>query len=275
MSKRKIIKIDEEKCDGCGLCIPDCPEGALKIIDGKARLVSDLFCDGLGACIGSCPRGAIAVEEREAVEYNERQVMANIAKQGRNVIKAHLKHLKDHNQHRYLQQALDFLRENKIEVPLEEQSECGCPSANPVDFRNKAAAETDLDANIPSQLRQWPVQLRLISPAASYYQGADVLLVADCVAYALGDFHLRYLKGKSVAIACPKLDADKDVYLEKIKSWFEDAKINTLTVIIMQVPCCKGLLGLAEEALKRSKRKVPLKVIVVGLEGDILKEEWL
>jgi hypothetical protein len=128
---------------------------------------------------------------------------------------------------------------------------------------------------VKSQLRQWPIQMHLIMPTAPYYQGADVLLVADCVAYALGSFHTDYLKGKSIAIACPKLDDGQDVYVEKIKSWFEDAKINTLTVLIMQVPCCGGLLNLAQRALEESKRKVPLKYIVVSLQGEILQEEWV
>jgi hypothetical protein len=127
---------------------------------------------------------------------------------------------------------------------------------------------------IQSQLRQWPIQLHLISPTASYYQGADVLLTADCVGYALGGFHPEFLKGKSLAIACPKLDEGQDIYQEKIKSWIDDAKINTLTVLLMQVPCCMGLLNLAQQAAMVAKRKVPIKSVVVGIQGEILKEEW-
>jgi hypothetical protein len=127
---------------------------------------------------------------------------------------------------------------------------------------------------IQSQLRQWPIQLHLISPTASYYQGADVLLTADCVSYALGGFHPEFLKGKSLAIACPKLDEGQDIYQEKIKSWIDDAKINTLTVLLMQVPCCMGLLNLAQQAAMVAKRKVPIKSVVVGIQGEILKEEW-
>ena len=151
----------------------------------------------------------------------------------------------------------------------------GCPGSRMFDFRAKETQEETQTAEIKSQLRQWPIQLHLISPQAPYYQGADVLLVADCVAYALGSFHTDYLKGKSIAIACPKLDEGQDTYVEKIKSWLEDAKINTLTVLIMQVPCCMGLLNLAEQAAQASERKVPIKSVVVSLQGEILSENWV
>ena len=151
----------------------------------------------------------------------------------------------------------------------------GCPGSRMVDFRKQEAAEEAPTAKVASQLRQWPIQLHLISPAAPYYKGADVLLTADCVAFALGGFHNDYLKGKSLAIACPKLDEGQEVYVEKIRSWFEDAKINTLTVLIMQVPCCMGLVNLARQALEDSKRKVPLKSVVVSLQGEVLSEEWI
>ncbi len=151
----------------------------------------------------------------------------------------------------------------------------GCPSSRTFDFREKATQEEVPTAKVQSQLRQWPIQLHLVAPTAPYYQGADVLLTADCVAYALGNYHTDYLKGKSLAIACPKLDEGQDVYVEKIKSWFDDAKINTLTVLIMQVPCCMGLVQLAKQALENSKRKVPLKAVVVGLKGEILSEDWV
>lgn len=151
----------------------------------------------------------------------------------------------------------------------------GCPGSKMFDFSNKDDGKNESSGvKVKSQLKQWPIQLHLVSPTAPYYEKKDVLLVADCVAYALGNFHADYLKGKSIAIACPKLDEGQDIYLEKIKSWFEDAKINTLTVLIMQVPCCMGLLSLAKKALEQSKRKVPLKSIVVGLQGEILSEEW-
>ncbi len=152
----------------------------------------------------------------------------------------------------------------------------GCPGSQMFDFSRKESAGSDETVGkIASELRQWPIQLHLISPTAPYYQGADVLLTADCVGYALGDFQRDYLAGKSLAIACPKLDTGQEVYLEKIRAWFEEAEINTLTVLIMQVPCCMGLLQLAQQALAASKRKVPVRYVVVGVQGDVLREEWV
>lgn len=152
----------------------------------------------------------------------------------------------------------------------------GCPGSRMMSFESNDAKDSDqVVGKIQSQLRQWPIQMHLISPTAPYYQNADVLLTADCVAYALGDFHREYLKDKSIAIACPKLDAGQEVYLEKIKAWIDDAKINTLTILIMQVPCCMGLLNLAQQAAQTAERKIPLKFVIVGVKGDILQEEWV
>ena len=149
-----------------------------------------------------------------------------------------------------------------------------CPGSQMKDFRKVDENDDSPAAKIQSQLRQWPIQMHLISPTAPYFENADVLLVADCVAYAIGGFHQDYLKGKSIAIACPKLDAEQQAYGEKIKSWLEDAKINTLSVLIMQVPCCMGLLSLAQQAVQESSRKVPIKSIIVSIGGEILSEEW-
>ncbi|HAJ57099.1 MAG TPA: 4Fe-4S ferredoxin [Candidatus Omnitrophica bacterium] len=284
--KRNVIEIDEAKCNGCGACIPNCPEGAIQIVDGKARLISDLLCDGLGACLGHCPQGVITIIEREAEPYNESKVMDNMVKQGANVVKAHLEHLRDHGQVKYLSEAISYLDEKDIENPMKAGHKgassahaghhAGCPGAKMFDFRPASDSVEEKPAHkASSQLRQWPVQMHLISPTAPYFQGADVVLAADCVAYAVGSFHDDYLKGKALAIACPKLDQEQGEYVEKIRSWFEDANINTLTVLIMQVPCCSGLLALAQEALSTSKRKVPIKAVVVGLQGEILKEEWV
>ena len=151
----------------------------------------------------------------------------------------------------------------------------GCPGSRMMDFSSREEAKDATTTQVKSQLRQWPIQLHLISPTAPYYQNADVLLTADCVAYALGNYHTDYLKGKSLAIACPKLDEGQQIYVEKIRSWFEDAKINTLTVLIMQVPCCKGIVSLAQQALAASKRKVPVKEIVVSLQGEVLSDQWV
>jgi NAD-dependent dihydropyrimidine dehydrogenase PreA subunit len=279
--KRNIITIDQNKCTGCGMCIPNCPEGAIQIIDKKARLVSDLMCDGLGACLGHCPEGAISVIEREAEPYNERKVMANIVTQGANTIAAHLKHLKDHGQIDYYNQALDYLKANRIDPPAEKEKPMhaehfsGCPGSKTMAFNREESAAETLSGKRPSQLTHWPVQMHLISPQAPHYQGSDVLLAADCVAYSLGDFHKDYLKGKTLAIACPKLDEGQDVYEEKLRMLIDDAKINTMTVMIMQVPCCKGLLHLARQAVSKASRKIPVKSIVVGLQGEILSEEWV
>ena len=152
----------------------------------------------------------------------------------------------------------------------------GCPGSQMLDFKDKDRKDTEEpEGKIQSQLRQWPIQMHLISPTAPYYQGADVLLTADCVAYALGDFHRDYLTDKSIAVACPKLDTDQEIYLEKIKAWFDDAQINTLTVLIMQVPCCEGLLNLAQQAAQAANRKVPIKYVVVGIRGEILQQDWI
>lgn len=149
----------------------------------------------------------------------------------------------------------------------------GCPGSRMMAFEKSDAPEAAA-GKVPSQLRQWPIQLHLVSPQAPYFQGADVVLAADCVPFAMGDFHNTYLKGKALAIACPKLDGDQEVYVEKLRALYEDAKINSLTVTIMQVPCCRGLLGTAMQALKASSRKVPVKAVIVSLQGEVLQEDW-
>jgi ferredoxin len=276
MAKRKIIKIDEEKCTGCGECIPACPEGALQIIDGKARLISDLFCDGLGACIGHCPYGAITIGEREAEKYDERKVMENIVKQGENVIKAHLEHLRNHGQMKYLKEALDFLKEKGIEIEFPIHSG-GCPGSQIMDFaqKEKQVETAQEQGEIPSHLTHWPIQLHLIMPLAPYFKNSDLVIAADCTAFSFGDFHRRFLKGKRLIIACPKLDSGLDIYEEKIRALIDEAKINTLTVVTMEVPCCFGLLQIVKSAQEKVKRKVPIKHIVIGIKGNIKQDEWI
>ncbi len=294
--KREIIKIDEELCDGCGLCIPSCPEGALQVIDGKARLVSDLMCDGLGACIGECPQGAISIEEREAEPYNEVAVMQEIVQHGKNTLIAHLKHLLDHNEMNFFDQAVGYLRnvDGQIEFTVEELLEevykkevnetCetgGCPGLRSMDFsvsetNDEISSKTGEKNTQPvSELKQWPVQMHLLNPNASFFKGADVLLAADCVAFTLGNFHGNYLKGKSLAIACPKLDHGKEIYIDKLVAMIDEARINTLHVVVMEVPCCNGLLHIARLASERASRKIPLKTTVVSIKGEILAEDWL
>ncbi len=277
MAKRKIIKIDEKKCNGCGLCIPNCPEGAIQIIDKKARLISDLFCDGLGACLGHCPKGAITIEEREAEEYDERKVMANIVKQGPGVIKAHLEHLKGHNQDEYLKQAVGYLKEKKVRVPLEdsealrhkhEHGLSGCPGSRIMDFRQEAEVKEEGPATKGvSQLRQWPVQITLVSPNAPYLNNADLLIAADCVPFAYPDFHRDLLKGKTLLVGCPKLD-DAAFYEEKFKEIFKVNNIKSITYAHMEVPCCFGLVGVIQSAISASGKKIPFKETVITIKGE-------
>ena len=273
------------------------------MIDGKARLISDLMCDGLGACLGHCPQGAITIEKREAEPYNETKVMEIMVTKGENTVIAHLQHLKEHNEMEFLREGVQYLKDHKDELEFnieevmskvhqahveQEQLGCGCPGSEARSFEPRsetagagavAAGGLALDPSAggsqPSELRQWPVQMHLINPMASYFQQADVVLAADCVAFSLGDFHAKWLRGKSLAIACPKLDSGLDTYVAKIKSLIEDAKINTLTVMIMQVPCCGGLLQMVRAATADAARKVPVKAVVVGVEGEILQEEWV
>jgi len=277
MVQRDIIKINEDKCNGCGLCVPNCPEGALQIIDGKARLVSDLFCDGLGACIGNCPEGAIYVEKREAEEYDERKVMENIIKQGKNTIKAHLEHLENHGADKYLKEAKDFLKERGIDIPEKKEStktRSFCPGSKIMDFSREEKNQNE-GGKRTSELKQWPIQLHLVSPNAPYFVGKDVLLAADCTAFSIGDFHKDFLKGKTLIIACPKLDSNIDVYVEKLRKMIDESRINTLTVLVMEVPCCSSLLQIAKKALNSASRKIPIKLIVIGLNGEVLTEEWI
>lgn len=272
--KRKIIKIDEGKCNGCGNCVPGCPEGALQIIDGKARLISDLFCDGLGACIGECPVGAISIEEREAEAYDERKVMANIIKAGQNTIKAHLKHLAEHGEIEYLNQAIEFLKENDIEVPeYKEETSCmlgGCPGARTIDMREDVPEAPTENVELESRLRQWPVQLTLVNPDAPYFADADLLVCADCVPFANANFHNEFLNGKALVIFCPKLDSDIERYIEKLSLIIKRNNIKSLSVVRMEVPCCGGTTMILKEAVKKSGKNMDVKEYVISLHGEIL-----
>ncbi len=272
--QRQIIKIDESLCDGCGMCIPGCPEGALQIIDGKARLVSELFCDGLGACIGECPQGAISIEEREAEAYDERRVMQNIIHAGPNTIKAHLLHLQNHNQTDYYNEAIAVLREEQVEIPTQPTpaAHSGCPGAKSFSFQD---APSGAAAPQSSQLTHWPIQLHLISPNSPHFQHSDLLLAADCVAFSMGNFHNDELNGKTLAIACPKLDDGQQIYMEKIRALIDEAGVKSITVLIMQVPCCSGLLYMVQTALQHSIRDVPVRIKVVSIRGELLRNERL
>jgi NAD-dependent dihydropyrimidine dehydrogenase PreA subunit len=290
---REVVKIDEELCNGCGLCVPGCHEGALRIIDGKARLISDLMCDGLGACLGHCPQGAISIEKREADEYNEPKVMELMISKGKNTVTAHLKHLKEHNETGFLREAVMYMKNHEAELPFNLQevitevhshnSGCaggGCPGSSERKIDRPIGASDlkmagGVTVEVSSELRQWPVQLHLVNPQSPNFRNADVLIAADCTAYAIGNFHQKFLKGKSLVIACPKLDSNLESYLNKITAMIDHANVNTITVMIMQVPCCSGLLRIVQQAVSAAQRKVPVKAMVISIEGLVLQEQWV
>ncbi len=260
MPVRELIKIDEALCDGCGLCVPSCAEGAIQIVDGKAKLVADVLCDGIGACLGHCPQGALTVEKIDAAEFDEDAVRDRLDQ---------------------LQQGGEAATSPQTAVPVAPSLPAahaggGCPGSRMLQFDKGAEEAVPAQTGTrPSQLRQWPVQLHLVSPMAPYFQGADLLLTADCVGFAMGDFHKDYLQGKALAVCCPKLDVDQQVYLDKLVAMVDQAGLNTLHVMIMQVPCCGGLLQMAQQAVAQASRKIPIKCTVVGVQGDILTEEWV
>jgi hypothetical protein len=240
-------------------------EGALRIIDGKARLLSDYFCDGLGACLGHCPMDAISVKEREAEEYSERKVMEKIITQGENTIIAHLSHLKDHHEKMLLEEAISFLQEKNIKIPVydkEKKMHQGCPGSREVSIRN----ETE---NNSSELTQWPIQLHLVSPHAPFFNNSHLLIAASCSAFTFGAFHRELLHGKKLIIACPKLDRTEG-YLEKLTEIFKTNTIKSITVAIMEVPCCQGLHRLVEEAISQSGKNIPLILETISIHGEIL-----
>jgi ferredoxin len=272
--KRKIITIDHEKCDGCGNCVPDCPEGALQIIDGKAHLVSDLFCDGLGACIGACPTAAMTIEEREAEEYSERKVMENVAKHGENVIRSHLAHLKEHGEEKYLSEAIAYLQESGIPVPDYEKKKPhqGCPGSMMHDMRNRKPTQQKESVQFSgeSQLQQWPVQLHLVNPGAPYFDAEELLIAADCVPFTYARFHDRFLKERPLVVFCPKLDNSTDRYIDKLSEIIKIHGIKRVSVVRMEVPCCGGATMIAEEAARKSGVNPIVREYTVSINGEII-----
>jgi len=244
MAKRQIIHIDEEKCDGCAQCVPSCEEGAIQIIDGKAKLVADVYCDGLGACLGHCPQGALTIVEREAVEFDEEAVAQHLA----------------------------AMKPNLPTAPAG-----GCPGAAAMQLRDASASQPrtvssgngTADAPAPSGLANWPVQLHLVPPHAPYLQQADVLLVADCVPFACADFHSRFLDGRPVVIGCPKLD-DGQAYVQKLAQIILASGIRSITVLHMEVPCCTGLLRIAEAAVQMAGTETPVRDATISIRGKVL-----
>jgi Fe-S-cluster-containing hydrogenase component 2 len=234
MVKRNIVKIDEEKCNGCGLCIPACAEGALQIVDGKARLVKDIYCDGLGACLGKCPQDAITVIQREAEEFDE---------------KAAEEHVKS---------------TQAATVPTRSS---GCPSTQTVQFTKEETPATNITEKRVPRLSTWPVQLKLLPPNAPFLKNADLLIAADCVPFAYADFHENMLKNRALAVGCPKLD-DVTLYRNKLAAIFRAADIRSVTVVNMEVPCCFGLHRLVQEAIELSGKNVPLRQETISIKGE-------
>ena len=233
MGLRNIVKIDEEKCNGCGQCVSACAEGAIEIVNGKAKLVSEIYCDGLGACIGHCPEDAIIIEKRQAAEFDEEATKKHLAREKEN---------------------------NK-------QTDFVCPGTRAQKLQVKSSA-TDSTVPVQSQLSQWPVQLKLVPPSAPYFANADLLLVADCVPFAMGDFHNRFLKDNTIAVGCPKLD-DVDFYIEKLASILKTNKLNSLTVVHMEVPCCSGLTHIARQAIANNGIEMSFKDVTIDLQGNV------
>jgi Pyruvate/2-oxoacid:ferredoxin oxidoreductase delta subunit len=244
MAVRKIVSIDENKCNGCGLCIPNCAEGALQIVDGKAKLVKDIYCDGLGACLGECPADAISIIKREAEEFNEEEVEK-------------------------------FLNKKVAQAPLKTAHihQGGCPGNAVRQF--KAAAQTsDSSIKVSSKLNQWPVQLKLVPTTAQYLKNSDLLITADCVPFAYGNYHNDFLKDKALVVGCPKLD-DVNFYTDKLGEIIRLNDLESITVLRMEVPCCSGIAAAAKKARDNAGSDIPVKVITIGIEGDVLKREYL
>lgn len=284
--KRKIIKVDDDKCNGCGVCIPNCPEGALQIVDTpkgpKVRLVKENFCDGLGACLGNCPTDALEVVEAEVDAYDEKSVINHIKKTAPDKLEAHIEHLKEH--------AAELDGETLKAAGIKPDaakghgghgakggSPCGCPSASTMswdDSKKSGGSSSDEccpSPASPSELRQWPVQMKLVNALAPYFSlpgGTSLAVVADCVPFAYGNFHRDFLKGKTVVIGCPKLD-DIGYYTEKLAEIFKAGNIKTVETIIMEVPCCSGLRSAVDEAIKASGKKIPHITTVIGIKGDL------
>lgn len=240
MAMRNIVKIDEDKCNGCGECVPACAEGAIEIIDGKAKLISEIYCDGLGACLGHCPQDAITMEQRDAEEFDE---------------KATEKHLE----------------EKKKSEP--KTSGFVCPGSMARKLRETSAVDESERGDVYSQLAQWPVQLKLVSPQAPYFANAELLLVADCVPFAMGDFHSKILKGRSIAVGCPKLD-DTEFYIEKLTEILKVNNLKSLTVVHMEVPCCSVLRHIAQKAIAGSGVNLSsFEDVTIDLKGNISNTE--
>jgi len=265
--KRKIVEIDEDKCNGCGLCVPNCHEGALKIIDGKARLIKADYCDGLGNCLGHCPQDAITVVEKDVVAFDFAATNKHLKKIG----KPKLEHdplgningqeVKDRKSDERDGNMMHMMHKNSMDSP------CGCPGSAIREFNQESGTSMKSAGTVQkSELTQWPVQLSLIPPNAGFLQGADLLISADCVSVANPNFHSKLLKGRKIVMGCPKLD-DVSGYKDKIKTMIELNDLNSITVAVMEVPCCRALYSAVESALDESGKRVTLKKVVIGVDG--------
>jgi len=261
MAKRKIIEIDRDLCNGCGLCTTACAEGALELDDeGKAVLVRELFCDGMGACLSVCPTDALKVVERDSEEYDPAETYKHVLK-ARGTEAAQHVHGAAAHAHGHGSQG------RHVPKPKPGAIACGCPSSMAQEIRRDSAGD-DKTVSGRSELTQWPVQLHLVSPFAPYLKNADLLIAADCTAFALGSFHQDLLKGKKLVIACPKLD-DTEGYVEKLAEIIKLNNIKSVTAAIMTVPCCSGLYYMVEDAVEKSGAKITPKKVVVGIDGKI------
>ncbi len=293
-NKRQIIKIDEEKCTGCGSCIVKCAEGALELVNGKAKIVKDSYCDGLGACMGECLEGAITVIEREAEEYDEGIVMENIIKQGDEMSKYHLEHLLEHNEMELYQQGINYLKAKNIEIPVHglkiASQECGCnhnhgngghqhemggcPGSKMIDLgrlKSELVVEKPTsDTTQQSHLKNWPIQLYLAPTQAPYFENADLLIVSDCVAASYPNLHKTFVKGKTLLIGCPKLD-DVQRHVDKIAQILKLNSIRSIQILMMEVPCCSGMKLIVEKSLELSGKKgqIPITHNIISIEGNI------
>jgi len=241
--KRKIVEIDDELCDGCGQCVPACAEGAIQVIEGKARLLKDRYCDGLGACLGDCPKGALHIVERDAEEFDEEAV------------EAHLEGLES--------------KKEVSDIPMA----CGCPSSQIQAFEPEEASGAP-SGSTRSALSHWPVQIQLVPPTAPFLRGADLLVAADCTPFAYPDFHRDFVQGKAVLVGCPKFD-DVETYVARFADIFRSADIRSITVVVMEVPCCSALPVLLERAMEKAEKRIPMEVIVLSTRGRILKRDEL
>lgn len=258
MSVRKIVNIDEKKCNGCGLCIPNCAEGAIKIIDGKAKLVKDLYCDGLGACLGHCPQDAITVIEREADEFDEKAVEEK---------------MKENNTKQQCPGS-EVKKFNNNGEAAHMHAGWGCPGSKMRQISRKESDSSGNNAKNTSRLTQWPVQLNLVPVNAPYFNQADLLITADCVPFAYANYHNDFLKDRAVVVGCLKLDNVKE-YIEKLEDIIRINDLESVTVLRMEVPCCGGIASAAKTARDNSEINIPIKVVTIGIEGDVVKREYI